>query len=70
MHYNVLKTSHLFESLKYFLPLSKMPEQELEGSRHQRGVVVHPEVQEDPEERFAPGPVQIEDCTVLAVKRW
>ncbi len=58
----------LFESLKHLLPLREVSEEELEGAGHEGRVVVHAQVEQNPEESFAAGPIQIKDCTVLAEK--
>ena len=58
----------LFESLEHLLPLREVSEEKLEGAGHEGRVVVHAQVEQNPEESFAPGPVQIKDCTVLTVK--
>ncbi len=59
---------YLFESLKHLLPLREVSEEKLESAGHEGRVVVHAQVKKNPEESFAPGPIQIKDCTVLAKK--
>lgn len=42
--------AHLFKGLQHFRSLAEVFEQQLQGSREQRRVVVHDEVDEDPQE--------------------
>ncbi len=44
---------YLFESLKHLLPLREVSEEELEGAGHEGRVVVHAQVEQNPEESFA-----------------
>jgi hypothetical protein len=58
----------LFESLEHLLPLREVSEEKLEGAGHEGRVVVHAQVEQNTEESFAPGPIQIKDCAVLTEK--
>lgn len=58
---------HLFESLQDFLPLAEMPEEQVKRSGHQRRVVVHGEVQQDPQEGSAAVIIQVQWCVLLTV---
>lgn len=39
---------YLFEGVQHFLSLAEVSEEQLQGSRHQRGVVMHGEVDQHP----------------------
>lgn len=41
---------YLFEGVQHFLSLAEVSEKQLQGSRHQRRVVVHGEVGQHPQE--------------------
>lgn len=56
----VLLLGYLFERLQDFLPLAEMPEEQVERSGNQRRVVVHGEVQQDPQEGSATVIIQVE----------
>ena len=43
-----------------------MPKEQLEGPGYERGIVVHPQVEQDPEEGFAACAVQVKDGAFLA----
>ena len=50
---------YLFEGHEHLLPLAEVSEEEVERAGHQRGVVVHGEVEQHPEEGAAPMVVQV-----------
>lgn len=43
-----------------------MPEEQLECPGHEKRVVVHAQVEEDAEERLPTGPIQVQNCAVVA----
>jgi len=56
---------YLFEGLKDLLPLAEMPEEELQGPRHQGWVIMHCQVEQDPEEGSATMIIQVQRCVLL-----
>lgn len=58
---------YLFESLQDFLPLAEMPKEQMQRSGHQRRVVVHSEVQQDPQEGSAAVIIQVQWRVLLTV---
>lgn len=64
MQYEIVRDSHLFEGLEDVGSLAEVLEDELQGAGHQRRVVLHDEVDEDPQERPAALIVQLH-CTLL-----
>lgn len=56
---------YLFEGLKDLLPLAKVPKEELQGPRHQGWVVMHCQVEQDPEEGSATMVIQVQRCVLL-----
>lgn len=63
----VLLVGYLFESLQDFLPLAEVPEEQMQRSGHQRRVVVHGEVQQDPQEGSATVIIQVQWRVLLTV---
>lgn len=62
--------TYLLEGLQHLLPLAEVPEEQLQGPRHQRGVVVHCQVQQDAEEGSAAVVIQIQGGVLLAKAAW
>lgn len=58
--------TYLLEGLQHLLPLAEVPEKQLQGPRHQRGVVVHRQVQQDAEEGSAAVVIQVQGGVLLA----
>lgn len=56
---------YLFEGLKDLLPLAEVPKEELQGPRHQGWVVMHCQVEQDPEEGSATMIIQVQWCVLL-----
>lgn len=56
---------YLFEGVQHFLSLAEVPEEQLQGSRHQGGVVVHGEVRQHPQEHTAAFVVHLQDAVPL-----
>lgn len=56
---------YLFEGLKDLLPLAEVPKEELQGPRHQGWVVMHCQVEQDPEEGSATMVIQVQRCVLL-----
>lgn len=50
---------YLFESHEDLLPLAEVSEEKVQGSRHQGRVIMHGQMQQDPEERTASVVVQV-----------
>lgn len=50
---------YLFESHEDLLPLAEVSEEKVQGSRHQRRVIMHGQMQQDPQEGPASVVVQI-----------
>lgn len=57
---------YLFESVQHFLPLAEVSEEQLQGSRHQRRVVVHGEVGQHPQEHTSTFVVHFQDAVSFA----
>lgn len=56
---------YLFEGLQDLLPLTEVPEEELQGARHQGWVVVHRQMEQDSEEGPAAVVVQVQRGVLL-----
>lgn len=56
---------YLLEGLQHLLPLTEVPEEELQGARYQRWVVMHRQVEQDPEEGSAAMIVQVQGGVLL-----
>lgn len=59
---------HLFKGLKHFRSLAEVLEEQLQSSGQQRRVVMHDEVDEDPEERPAPFIIKLDWGFLLPTK--
>lgn len=57
---------YLFEGVQHFLPLAEVSEEQLQGSRHQRRVVVHGEVGQHPQEHTSAFVVHFQDAVSFA----
>lgn len=55
-----MASGYLFERLQDFLSLAEVSEEQVQGSGHQRRVVVHGQVKEDPQEGPAPVVIQVQ----------
>jgi hypothetical protein len=60
---------YLFESLQYFLPLSKMSEEKLECSRHKGWIIMHAQMKKHTEKSFTPCAIQVKDSAVLTATK-
>lgn len=58
----------MFESHEDLLPLAEVSEEKVQGSRHQRGVIVHGQMQQDPKEGTASVVIQVQGAVLLAWK--
>lgn len=66
MRVETAERCYLFESHEDLLPLAEVSEEEVQGSRHQRGVIMHGQVQQDPQEGPAPVVVQVQRAVLFA----
>lgn len=57
--------AHLFEGVQHFLPLAEVPEEQLQRSGHQGGVVVHRQMDQNPQEHPASFVVHFQDAVHL-----
>lgn len=60
---------NLFEGVQHFLSLAEVSEEQLQSSRHQRGVVVHGEVDQNPQEHTATFVIHLQDAVPLPARR-
>lgn len=56
---------YLFEGHEDLLPLAEMSEEQMKGSRHERWIVVHGQVQQDSQEGTTPVVIQVEWSVLL-----
>lgn len=56
---------YLFESHEDLLSLAEVSEEEVQGSRHQRGVIMHGQMQQDTQEGPAPVVVQVQRAVLF-----
>lgn len=59
---------HLFKSVQHFLSLAEVPEEQLQGSRHQGGVVVHGEVDQYAQEHTTTFIIHFQDTVPFAAQ--
>lgn len=58
---DVLELSgYLLKSLKNLLPLTEVPKEQMQGSGHQRRIVVHGQVKQDPQESATTVIIQVQ----------
>lgn len=58
-------TPHLFEGHEHLLSLAEVSEEQVEGFGHQWRVVMHGQVEENPQERTAAMVIQVQWCVLL-----
>ena len=60
---------YLLERHQHLLSLAEVPEEQVEGPRNQRRVVMHGQVQKNPQKGPSSVVVQIQGCVLLTGKR-
>ena len=61
----VRSLQYLFEGHEDLLPLAEVPEEEVQGSRHQGRVVMHGQMEQDPQEGATSVVIQVQGCVLL-----
>lgn len=61
---------YLFEGVQHFLPLAEVSKEQLQGSRHQRRVFVHGEVDQHPQEHTTTFVIHLQDAVPLPVNTY